>query len=38
MTSTYAETFASYKRGEEVEIIDRHYYSVAGMQSQWKKM
>jgi len=38
MTPTYAETFISYKRGEEVEIIDRHYYSVAGMQSTWKKM
>ena len=38
MTSTYAETFASYKRGEEVGINDRHYYSVAGMQSEWKKM
>jgi hypothetical protein len=38
MTPTYAETFASYKRGEEVGINDRHYYSVAGMQSEWKKM
>ena len=38
MEPIYAETFASYKRGEKVEIVDRYYFSVAGMQSEWKKM
>mgnify|MGYP001601902034 CR=1 FL=1 len=38
MTPIYAETFTSYKRGEEVKIVDRHYYSVAGMYPEWKKM
>ena len=38
MLPIYTETFASYKRGEEVEIEDVHYYSVSGQRNEWKKM
>lgn len=34
----YGEMFASYKRGDAVEVEDIHYYSVAGMHTEWKKM
>lgn len=34
----YAETFAKFKRGEEIQIIEAHYHMVAMDQEEWKKM
>ena len=34
----YAETFAKFKRGEEIQIIEAHYHMVATDQEEWKKM
>lgn len=34
----YADIFAKFKRGEEVEIIDAHYHMIATSKGEWKKM
>lgn len=37
-TGGYAETFAKFKRGEEIQIIEAHYHMVASNKDEWKKM
>ena len=34
----YAELFASFKRGEEVSIIEAYYYAIAAMRKEWRKI
>jgi len=34
----YADTFAKFKRGEEIQVIEAHYHMVATDQEEWKKM
>lgn len=34
----YAELFASFKRGDEVPIIEAYYYAIAAMRKEWRKI
>ena len=37
-TGGYAESFARFKRGDEIQIIEAHYHMVTGTVDEWKKM
>lgn len=37
-TGSYADLFASFKRGDDVEITDELYYVVRDARSEWKQL